>query len=258
MIRAIASLARHRLAARAGATLLLVAAVAAATGLTGTIRALGLSATDTAIREALLALDPADRALRISGFSPSSTSAAELDRAARGAESGLQAFAAPPVAGSIFRRVRDPLAPYDLQLLALDDVQGAVTMAEGRPPAACDGTSCEALLLAVGPAPADLPTTLHIGQLEVRVVGRASLASTVPLGHLDERGPRRPPADPTAQQVDPPPAFLLVQGVAAAAAAPGAAAVGRTYLWTAALDARAVHPWTAVELDGALTAARRD
>ncbi|MCI0581518.1 MAG: hypothetical protein L0227_01260 [Chloroflexi bacterium] len=257
MIRAVASLARHRLTGRAGATLLLIAAVAAATGLTGTIRALGLSATDEAVASALAGLDPADRSVRISGYAPSNLAAAELAAAAGRATAETVAYTETAAAGVILRRVRDPATSYDLQLVAVDGVEAWTTLVEGRAPASCDGIACEAVLLSVVAAPADLPEVLHIGNLEVRIVGRGTLASPVPLGHLDERGPQPPPADPTAQQPNPPPALLLVDGVAATAAAPGAAAVGRTYLWTAPLEPATIHPWTVDPLEAALTAARR-
>ncbi|MBF8290110.1 MAG: transporter permease [Chloroflexi bacterium] len=257
MIRAVWSLARHRLAGRAGATLLLVAAVAAATGLTGTIRALGLAATDTAIASALHRLDPAERTIRISGYAPSAADAVGLDGAARAAAGAVTSFAGDAAAGAIFRRVRDPGTVYDLQLVAVDGAAAWTTLSEGRPPNPCDGRACEAILLAVGPAPLDLPSVVHVGGLEIRIVGRATMSSPIPIGHVDQRGPQPPPEDPTAQVVDPPPTLLLVDGVQAAAAADGASAIGRTYLWTAALRGETLHPWTVPPFEDALASARR-
>jgi hypothetical protein len=257
VIRAIASLARHRLAGRAGATLLLVAAVAAATGLTGTIRALGLSATDAAVAGSLDRLDDGDRTVRISAYKPSLASAGDLDRAARSAAARMSAFAGAPTAGVIFRRVHDPGVLYDLQLVGVDGAAAWIDLAAGRMPSACDRTSCEAVLLSVVPTPADLPEVVHVGTLEIRIVGRATLTSPVPLGHLDERGPLPPPLDPTTETIVQPAALLLVDGVQAAAGGEGAGAVGRSYLWTSALDAGSIHPWTAGTFETALTAARR-
>ena len=257
MIRAVASLARHRLAGRAGATILLVAAVAAATGLTGTIRALGLSATDTAVTDALARLDPADRAVRITAFRPSSERRAEFEEGAAAAMATVAGYTEPHAAGVILRRVRDPGAPYDLQLVGVDGAAAWTDLADGRLPRPCDGPSCEAVLLSVIPVPADLPATLHVGSLEVRIVGRGTLTSPIPLGHLDERGPVPPPTDPTAQNPNPPPALLLVEGLAAAGDAPGAGSIGRTYFWTAALRTPTIHPWTNGAFQAALDVARR-
>jgi hypothetical protein len=256
VILAVASLARHRLAGRAGSTLLLVVAVAAATGLTATIRAVGLSATDAAVGAALTALDPADRALRITGYGPSATGSVALDRAARTALDGTAAFAEPLASGVILRRVRDPGAPYDLQVVAVDGATRWISLLAGRMPARCDGSECEAVLLSGVEEPGDLPGVLHVGALVVHLVGRATMASPIPLGHLDERGPQKPPADPTTQGVDPAPALLLLDGVAGVAGAPGAAAIGRTYLWTAPLRASVLHPWTVPSFEDALGAAR--
>jgi len=257
VIGAVASLARHRLAGRAGATLLLVAAVATATGLTGTIRALGLSATDTAVTDALARLDPADRAIRITAFRPSGDGRPAFDEAAGAGLATVAGYTAPGAAGVILRRVRDPGAPYDLQLVGVDGVAAWTGLADGRLPGPCDGSSCEAVLLSAIPAPADLPATLHVGSLEVRIVGRGTLTSPIPLGHLDERGPVPPPTDPTAQNPNPPPALLLVEGAAAAADAPGAGSIGRTYLWTAPIRPSTIHPWTVGAFQAALDAARR-
>lgn len=256
MIRAIASLAAHRLRRRASAALLLVGAVAAATGVGGTIAALGGSAADEGIARALAALPPPERALRVTGYAPSSEGAAALDASARASLGGARSIAGESMAGTILRRVRDPRAPYDLQLVAVDDAQRWLSLASGSVPRPCDGTSCEAVLLSRRDAPPDLPATLHIGSLEVRLVGRATLSSEIPLGSLDERGPELPPADPYSQTTDAPPALLLVDGVAAAARAEGSAAVGRTYLWTAPLDTAVVHPWTVANVRSTIDAAR--
>src|SRR5689334_15454426 len=144
MTRAIASLALHRLRGRLSATLLLVAAIASATAVASTIASLSDVATDTAVQQALAAMDPGDRALRVTGFAPSSDHAADLETAARASLADAAAFTADPVAGAIFRSVRDPVTPYDLQVVAVDGAGPLVKLADGRLPAACDGHACEA------------------------------------------------------------------------------------------------------------------
>ena len=261
MIRAILALAIRRLRGRGSATLLLIAAVAAASGTTLTIAGLGTAAGDRAVQDALAALDPGDRSLRITGFAPSSDRAAEIDDHAEAAFGPAAGLIGPIERGVILRSVRDPAAPYDLQLVAVDDPATSVTLAEGQLPAPCAGTAgtaCEAILLSVAAPPADLPATLRIGSLQVRIVGRGTLASTVPLSRLDERGPRNAGifTDHPTNQPEVPSAFLLVNGVRAAAAAPGAATTGRQYFWTAPLRTELVHPWAVEPLRSALDSAR--
>ena len=189
MVRAIVSLAGHRLRGRAAATLILVAAVAAATTVSGVIGALGTAAADRSIQDALAGLDPADRSLQVTGYEFSGDNATALDDAALAAYAPAAGISAPPERGLIFRRVRDGAVPYDLQLVAVDGSGRWLQLVDGHAPAPCDGTACEAVLLSSVAAPSDLPATLHVGGLEVHVVGQARLSSTVPLGQLDERGP---------------------------------------------------------------------
>ena len=261
MIRAILSLAIRRLRGRGSATALLIAAVAAASGTTLTIANLGTAAGDRAVQDALAALDPGDRSLRITGFAPSGDRAGELDDHAEAAFGAAAGLVGPVQRGVILRSVRDPAAPYELQLVGVDDPARAVTLAEGRVPAPCAGsagTPCEAILLSVAATPADLPPVVRIGTLEIRIVGRGTLSTTIPVSQLDERGPQIPGLDtdhPTAA-LEVPPAFLLVNGVRAAAAAPGAATTGRIYFWTAPLRAELIHPWSVQPLRDALDSAR--
>jgi len=258
MTRAIVSLALHRLRGRLSATLLLVAAITAATAVASTIASLSDVATDTAVQQALAAMDPGDRALRVTGFAPSSDHAADLEAAARASLADASSLTAEPVAGAIFRSVRDPITPYDLQVVAVDGSSSTVDVSEGRLPAPCDGHACEAILLSAAAAPADLATTVHIAGLEVRIVGRGTLTTSVPLSDLDQRGPQRPGLDtdhPTAG-LEVPPAFLLVDGVTAITHSPDVATVGRQYFWTAPLRADVIHPWSVDPLLADLDQAR--
>ncbi|HEX8025607.1 MAG TPA: hypothetical protein VF484_05350, partial [Candidatus Limnocylindrales bacterium] len=258
MTRAILSLALHRLRGRLSATLLLVAAITAATAVASTIASLSDVATDTAIQQALTGMDPGDRALRVTGFAPSSEHAADLEAAARTSLADVAADTTDPVAGAIFRSVRDPAAPYDLQVVAVDGPAATVDLAEGRLPGACDGHACEAILLSAAATPADLPATVHIAGLQLTIVGRGTLNTSIPLSTLDQRGPQRPGLDtdhPTAG-LEVPPAFLLVDGVTALTRSPDVAAVGRQYFWTAPLRSDLIHPWSVDPLRAALDNAR--
>ena len=253
---AVIRLAFHRLRGRSAATLLLAAAAAAATGLTSTISTLGTSAADRALTQALASLPIEDRALQASAFPPSGDTAGVLDAAASAGLSVTGAFADEPVRGVIFRRAADPGVPYAIQLTAVDAVARWVELSDGRAPGPCRSDHCEAVLLSIAPPPADLPSIVHVAGLTLEIVGRGTLVSTLPLGAPDERGPRTTDEDPYARIADPSPALLLVDGVDAAAKAPGAAAVGRTMLWTAPLDLSAIHPWTVPALRTSLDDAR--
>ena len=256
MIAAIAGLAWHRLRGRAAATVLLAAAAAAASGLTVTIAGLGASSTAQAVDLALARLPDDARALRVTAFPTSGDTAVALENAASAGLALASDFASEPVRGLTFRRSHDPNVVYDLQLTAVDDVSRWVSLTDGRQPQPCDGQRCEAVLLSMAEAPADLPATLHLAGLTIDIVGRGLLTSSLPLGSPDQRGARTSDADPYARISDPPPALLVVDGVTAAAGAPGAVAVGRTMLWTAPLDVSSVRPWTVAPFVSALARAR--
>ena len=99
---------------------ILVAAVAAATTVSGVIGALGTAAADQSIQDALARLAPAERSLQVTGYGFSGDNAAALDDAALASYQPAAGVSAAPERGLIFRRVRDGAVPYDLQLVAVD------------------------------------------------------------------------------------------------------------------------------------------
>ena len=218
MIRAVASLARHRLAGRAGATLLLVAAVAAATGLAGTIRTLGLAATDAAVAASLADLDPADRTLRISGYAPSNAGPAELDRVALDATAQTTAFT-----DETARRPHPPPRPRPRRAVRPPARRRGRVGQLDHPPARVEHRP------AATPRPA---RRFSCRRPRRRPTSRRSCTSAISRSGSSGE-PRSPPRSRsatstsaarslrrwilTAQAVDPPPALLLVDGVAALA-----------------------------------------
>ncbi len=255
----IARLVASRLRRRPGQWLTIGGAIAAAVALIGILAGLSLGATDQAIRRTLAALDPADRAIQVSVFAPSDAAARADDDAARRALAGLGREVGPAVAGVLFNRARDlhHVDAPDIQVLAADDLARWVTLTSGRLPGPCVADPCEVLLISHGAAADSLPGALTVAVLDLRVVGRATLTSSLPVGRPDLTAEQTLGLDPFDTAPDPPPAFLLAEGTRATAANPGLSTVGRSYRWTAPLDAASVHPWTVAGDGAALGALER-
>ena len=249
-----------RLRRRPGQWLSIGGAVAAAVALVGILAGLSIGSTDAAIRRALERLDPADRAVQVSTFAPSSTAVAELDESARRAIAGLGGQVDPIAVGVIFNRARDlhHLDVPDIQILAADDLAAWTTVQGGRLPAPCTASPCEALLVSHGSAADALPTDLTIAGQALTVVGRGTLTSPLPVGRPDLVADRALGFDPYDTAPDPPPAYLLVEGTRSAAGLPGLADVGRSYHWTAPLSTAASRPWSVPETTEAIAAMERE
>lgn len=243
-----------RLRRRPGQWLSIGGAVAAAVALVGILAGLSVGATDQALRRTLGALDPWDRAVQVSIFSPSDRDAGTYDDDARAAIDALGNRVGAPVAGVLFNRARDihNLDAPDIQILAADDLGRWTSLAGGRRPAPCRASPCEALLISQGRAADALPATVTIAGLDLRIVGRGTLTSSLPVGRPDLNANETLGLDPYDTAADPPPAFLLVDGTRSAAALPGLDTVGRSYRWTAPVDPPTVHPWTVGETSDAV------
>jgi hypothetical protein len=254
---AVTSLVLARLRRRAGQAVLVAAAVAAAVGLIGTMFGISSVSGDLALRRSLAALDPGQRAVRISLYAPSARDAASMDRDARAAAEAIGALAPDVVPGMLMRQLRERIARIEVRLVALDDPGRWTELLEGRQPAPCDGRNCEALLLAERPLdPALLPSP-EIGGLQLDVVGRGLLRDAVPLGALDQSGPMPGAPTPIGWAELPSSALLLVNGVQAAASAAGPEGIPRTYFWTSPLAVDRIHPWTAAPLHDAVAELQR-
>jgi hypothetical protein len=259
MTGGIGALAAARLRRRPGQWLSIGGAVVAAVALVGVLAGLSSASTDAAIRRSVERLDPAERAIQVSTFAPSDTAVAGLDEAARRAISNLDGRIGPVVAGVIFNRARDlhHLDVPDIQVLAADGLDGWTTVRSGRLPAPCTASPCEALLISGGAAADALPTDLTIAGQDLRVVGRGTLTSSLPVGRPDLVADRTLGFDPYDTAPDPPPAYLLVEGTRSAAGLPGLRDVGRSYRWTVPLLPGAVHPWSVPETTDAIAAMGR-
>ncbi|HEV8516758.1 MAG TPA: FtsX-like permease family protein [Candidatus Limnocylindrales bacterium] len=247
-MNAILHLVRARLARRRGHALLVTAAVTAAVALVGTILGIGSVSGDLALARTLAGLPEGERAVRVSTFVPSGRDLGRLDREARDALALLGEFGEPPVRGLLSRPLRDRAARFELRLVALDEPGRWTRLSEGRQPQACDGARCEAILLSEAPVPDAIRAGVRFGELELRIVGRGTLTSALPLGALHQSGPEQGPPSPLGFAEDPAAAILLVRGVDAAATGKGAGEIGRTQFWTAPLDPAVIHPWSVTEL----------
>ena len=256
----VGGLAVERLRRRPGQWLSVGAAVAAAVALVTILVGLSVEATDQAIGQALGRLDPAQRAIAVSLFAPTDERSVAYDSSTRAALARLSEIVETPVPGVIFNRAHDQrnLAGPDVQLLATDDLARWSTLTAGRWPAPCAGTPCEVVLASHGAQADSLPAKVTVAGVEVRVVGRAELTSSLPFERPDLDAARAYGNDPADVEPDPPPAYLLAEGSRAAAANTGLANVGRTYRWTAPLRADAVHAWTVEPVRGAIAGLQRE
>jgi hypothetical protein len=256
----VGGLAVDRLRRRPGQWLSVGAAIVAAVALVTILAGLSVGATDRAIQHTLERLDPAERAIQVSIFAPTAERSATYDEGARTAIARLGAMADAPVPGVIFNRAHDQrnLDAPDVQLLAADDLGRWSTLTAGRWPAPCNGTPCEVVLASHGAQADALPARVTIAGVELQVVGRAELTSSLPFERPDLDAERAYGNDPTDVEPDPPPAYLLVEGSRDAAANGGLADVGRTYRWTAPLRADAIHAWTVAPVTSAIERLQRE
>lgn len=256
----VGGLAADRLRRRPGQWLSVGAAITAAVALVTILAGLSASATDLAIRHSLERLDPAQRAIQVSIYAPTDERGADYDQRARRAIAGLGTIVDTAIPGVIFNRAHDQrsLDAPDVQLLATDDLSHWSTLTAGRWPAPCSGTPCEVVLASHGPQADALPASVTVAGVELRVVGRAQLTSSLPFERPDLDAQLAYGNDPADVSPDPPPAYLLVEGSRSAATNPGLANVGRTYRWAAPLRADAIHAWTVTPVTRAIEALQRE
>jgi|GEM_PF-2141023 len=259
IVDGIAGLVAARLRRRPGQWLSIGGAVVAAVALVGILSGLSVQATDLALARALGRLDPADRAVQVSVFSPSDRDAAAFEAAAQAGLAGMGDRIDPAIAGVLFNRARDihHLEAPDIQILAANDLARWTKVGSGRLPSGCTASPCEALLISRGAAADALPDAVTIAGLELRIVGRGTLTSSLAVGRPDLRADETLGLDPFDTAPDPPPAFLLVEGTRTAVLVPELSSVGRSYRWTAPLRPTAIHPWTVDATTAAVGAMER-
>ncbi len=256
------SLTLARLRRRGATAAISIASVATAAALIAIVSGIGLIATDKTV-ERIFAGEGTERpVIRISRFSPS---ASDQEAAKASAEAAiarhLGGFTDPPVSGLLGHELADLETPVFELVVGVDGPAEWLTLTEGRLPAPCvDGRRCEAVLLSESRPDPAFTVAKPAADLELTIVGRGLLDPAVPFGDLDQRGPfgPRPIGGGEYQNGRSSPAVILVNGVDAMARAPALERTGRTYVWTAPIDPRAIHPWTADEIRDAVAALTRD
>ncbi len=257
----IVDLVLARLRRRGATALIAVAAVAAAAVLVAVVSGIGLIAADAAVARTLQADGPDRPVVRVDHFSATGRGYDATTASADAALRHLGDFTGPPVRGLITRELRDQNAPVFELVIAIDDPEAWTTVLEGRLPAPCvAGTDCEALLLAETPPDFDFAVARPAPDLRFPIVGRGQLDRAVPFGDLDQRGPfgEMPVGGGDYQTGRASPAVLLINGVDPVARADAFDTTGRTYVWSAPLDASVLHPWTAEAFRAAIGAATTD
>jgi FtsX-like permease family protein len=262
MAAPIVSLVLARLRRRGATALISMAAVGAAAALIAIVTGIGLVAADATVARTL-AGEGVDRPLvRISRFAPTDTDYDAIRaRSDAGIQEHLAGLTTAPVRGVLTRELMDLDVPVFELVVAVDQPEPLVTMVDGRLPKPCaDGTACEALLLSETEPDFAFTTAHPSSDLRLTIVGRGIIDPAVPFGDLDQRGPfgEATIGGGDYQTGRRSPAVLLVNGIDAISHAPAFDVTGRTYVWTAAVDVQAIHPWTAGAFREAVEGMTRD
>ena len=218
----------RRLRARPGRALLVSAGVTVAVAfLTGVAGGSAVS-EDLALRHALAALPPAERALRVAWSGQTAPGGyAALDRSAQRAAGSL-------TAEPLTRSVELNDVRFGAGLVKLAAVSGLgryVHLREGRLPRACTPAHCEVIQI----GGSSLSRVNEYG-VHLDVVGRGALTSLVPFGASGLA------TQPSAGGIRPEP-VLLSSSVRGLASLPPLLLFSRSYGWTAAFSPGSAHVW---------------
>ena len=224
------TLARARLANRGGRAGLVALGIAAGAAVLIGVVGGSLAAQDRSVARATARIPEAERSVRAIWFGVPGQSAGyePLDRAARKALAPL----GQPFGVMLLRQAQ--VAGTLVDLTAIDGVGRFVHLRSGRLPEPCRPERCEVIQLG-GAGP--LPVTRDLRLVRV---GRATLDSSLPFGHLLS-------AESTAafryHEAAAPP-FLLAEGVRGLAGAPALGTDYRSYSWVLPLEPGSVHSWS--------------
>jgi hypothetical protein len=218
-----------RVRARPGRALLVGLGVALALAFVVDVAGGSIVSEDLALRRALTALAPADRVVRVSWSGQVATGGFRaLDRTARRA---LRTLTRQPIDTTI--ELADVQLGHGLvKLGAADSLGDVVNLESGRLPRLCRQSRCEVVQLGGTPVRRIDGFGVHLV-----VVGRGTLASTVPFG----AGALSTQPAGGGSRTEP---VLVTAGVAALARLPPLVEINRDYSWSAALEPRSVHVWS--------------
>ena len=244
-------LARARLASRGGRIALVGLGIAVGAAMLAGVLGGSLVARDRSLARATAQLPAADRAVRavwdgIPGQNPRGWPA--LDRAVVRAVAPL-AHRRSPVRVELVRETE--LGGTLVDLGAVDGLGRFVRLESGRLPRECRPARCEVLQLGGSGRIPSVP-----GLRLVRV-GRAELASDLPLGNLISREAKQSIlSQALAYHTPAAPPFLLADGVRALAAAAPLVDTYRSYSWVLPVRPGDVHPWSLDAFADEVTRAR--
>ena len=232
-------LARRRLGRGGGRYLLVVLGIAVAAAVLAGVDGAGLAAGDRSLGRAVLAIDQADRGVRVDWSGIPSQGAPSLGALDSEAQRALARLPGGRPARVLFFRESE-IGGALTDLAAIDDLGRWARVRSGRLPRPCTPARCEVLQLAgAGPLP-------HLPGLHIVRVGRGSVTSRFPFGPLLSSSSQRSILTSSARYHQPAqPPFLLADGVAGLASTRLLADFQRTYSWLLPLTASSVHPWTA-------------
>ena len=225
---AVLTVTGRRLRARPGRALLVSAGVTVAVAfLTGVAGGSAVS-EDLALRHALAALPPAERALRVAWSGQVAAGGyAALDR---NAQRGVASLTAEPVTRSLeLNDVR--LGTGLVKLAAVSGIDRYVHLRTGRLPGACTPARCEVVQIRGAPLRRVDDFGVHLD-----VVGTGTLTSLVPFG----AGGLTTQSTVTTIRPEP---VLLSGSILGLGSLPPLRLFSRSYGWTAALDSGSAHIW---------------
>jgi hypothetical protein len=206
-----------RLRARPGRSLLVVAGVAAATGLLAAVVGGGLAARDRALQRSLAALPQFQRSFQVSSYDlPFGKTYSQTDRAARAALALVTSTT--PAATTFFPQLR--IDHEVVGLAGVDGLSSSFQLVSGRWPAVCRPARCEVVQLGRGGAGRLDEAGIHLVRVGVVDPGENLLG-------LKTFGTP-----------------LLIAGSAGAfERLPAFQGISRIHLWTAPLDPKRIHVW---------------
>ncbi|TMK70999.1 MAG: FtsX-like permease family protein [Actinobacteria bacterium] len=242
-------LAWIRLSRRGERVVLVALGIAAGAALLASVLAGSLIAQDKSLSRATSQVPQADRVVRLvwggigtgAGNDP-----VALDKFAR---TSITPLAGRPVRAMLFRQSESNGHLFDLG--AIDGLARFVHLDSGRLPRTCSPERCEVVQLGgSGPIP-------KIGGLNLVRVGRATLASALPLGDLITRETYASIlSEALRYHTAPTPPLLLAEGVDGLTHADVFGSTYRSYAWTAPLGPHDVHPWTVNRFAGQIERTR--
>jgi ABC-type antimicrobial peptide transport system permease subunit len=230
-------LAWARLTRRGERVLLVLFGIAAGAALLCAVLAGSLVAQDRSVERATARIPAEDRTVRLVWGGIASGPGTDLSRLDARSRRALAPLVQSPTRAMLFRTSEANGHLFDLG--AIDGLARYVHVRAGRLPRRCLPARCEVLELGgSGPVP-------KLPGLNLAVVGKATLDSSLPLGNLITRETYASVlSSALLYHTAPTPPLLLANGVRDLARVPLFVPTFRSYTWAAPLRPGSVHPWS--------------